>query len=195
MSVPRWVDELFATCTNGELQGGKSISYPLRERIRHPKPDQYPYKHFMGRKKVSGTRIPASTLSKFRSKEWTPGPRTLSKLILLRDRINYARLRGSGSSPAEARRHMRSRDLDKEINIMRKTAQTISEQKGVDLAAILWSNMRSERPMSSWESYVKSKYGGFSEPDEEFDDDEEWDQYIDDNVDEQSESESDGEIE
>jgi len=177
MSKPRWLTELFSSLTNGELQGGKSISYPTRKELPRPRPDQYRYQHSIGKKKVYGTHIPASTLSKFRSGKWTPGPRSLKKLKALRDRYNYHRLRASGANTSEARKLMRSRTIEQDISIYRKTAQTIAEQKGVDIAAILWSNRRSDREVNSWEQYIKAKYKSY-DSDEEFDD-EEWDDYLD----------------
>lgn len=171
-----YVQEVLSRFSNSELQAGLSIQTPQRRHITPATPDEWPYEIFLGPKKLAGTRIPSSTLSKFRSGEWTPGKRTIEKLKAFEDRANYARLRASGASVAEAKRRFRSPKVKEYIAEYRAIVSSVAKGKKRDIAYITWGMMQSEKTLDDFEKYVRDKH--YPEPDEEFLDDDEWDDHV-----------------
>lgn len=140
-----------------QLQSGVTISVPHKISVPHPAPGQRDYRIVAQDHHVRGTRIPASTLAKFKTGEWTPSQRTLSKLRSFSDRINYQRLRAVGASPAEAARHRRKPPgILKEIldNYIR-TVLTIAANKGVSPLYVSWGCAHSWRLSEDWDSYCQ----------------------------------------
>lgn len=114
---------------------------------------------------IKGTGIPASTLAKFRSGEWTPGQRTLDKLRLMHQRYMYSRMRSVGVPADHARRarHWKvSRAIDY-IDKYRNVVQTISQGKDIESLYIAWGVSLSSRNIPEWDIYIRDK--GYPEPD------------------------------
>lgn len=189
MPNPSWLTEMFERYELGELQSGLEFATPLR---RETPGEEHPYEIVLDSVKCKGSRIPASTLAKFRSGEWQPRSRSLDKLKALNDRFNYNRLRSSGANRSEARRLYRQKDVEKKIADYRRYTKAISEGKGVDIANVLWGMQHSENSYNFWQSYLED--GGsaaaesvMSDPEEQFQDDN-WEQWL---TDEDSEDEDD----
>jgi hypothetical protein len=179
MPNPQWLEEMFQRYSLGELQAGLEFATPIRRKT----PDkEWKSEIVLSSVKSKGTRIPASTLSKFRSHDWTPRQTSLKKLKALNDRFNYNRLRSSGANRNEARRLFRSKEVEKVIADYRKYTKAISEGKGVDLANVLWGMQQSDRSYSSWAGFLSE--GGSKAADdvldypEEYFEDDEWEQWL-----------------
>lgn len=181
--APRFsIQSVFSLYTNGEIQAGPSIQAPIR--INLPGKG-HPYEIRIGSKQIKGTRIPASTLAKFRSGEWKPGPRTMQKLRNFQNRINYNRLRASGASVKEARKHFRSKDVPAIIDKYRSIVQTITAAKNqqresqnlppIEPAYILWGISRSIRQFDDWDSYTGEH--DYTDVENEFDEDDDWEEW------------------
>jgi hypothetical protein len=183
MSNPRWLQSFFDSYSNGEIQAGIRIEVPTKLKSSTTAPTHQGYEIVLKTKQLDGTRIPASTIAKFRAwakgeplgwkTAWKPSDATLAKFKKLHDRNNYNKLRNSGASLTEAKRHFRSPKVQEIIARFRAISATIARNKGVELAYVLYGVLLNGNSLSGWDEYVKSKKYT-RESKEQFMDDNNW---------------------
>jgi len=148
----------------GEIQAGVDFIVPLKVPKAPRSAGERDYKIVRSTKRVEGTRIPASTIVKFKSGEWTPRRKTIDKLEKLYYRHQYQTLKSSGLSTQQARRFFR-RSPQEVATIANEYAQyirTIASNKGVDPFYVLYGFTLSQRIMEDWDFYVSSR--GYTPP-------------------------------
>lgn len=128
MPNPPWLDYLFEELDNGQIQAGVYVEMPQRQ------PKDYghmPYSIEPSYQHTKGTRIPASTISRFRSGEWTPRETSLHKLRNLYERYNYLSARSVGMSPAHAQKMRTKNPLQfaREYNTFYETGLAIHDRR------------------------------------------------------------------
>jgi len=174
-TVPSWVYEMIDGMSPQELQ--KGIGLTKATRIDFPSDTEWPFKVVMAPKTIRGTQIPAMTFARFKSRQWLPGPTTIKKLLNFKHRINYQRLKAAGASVKEAKRLYKSKDVQEQVEYYRHVVKTISENKSVEPANIVYGLNQSYHSVDYWEQYIKSqKYKPPTSGDEESDED--WEDYI-----------------
>lgn len=146
--------------TIGELQSGYTYMRPAKD--SHGNTVLVPVH-------VPGTRIPASTLYRFREGFWVPRERSLEKLYAFYRRWAYHQLRASGLSTSEAKANVPRRDpmqVWDTVRKMRTVAETIAANKGIDVLDVMASIQKSDIAASRWDRYVKSQKYHKSTPEE-----------------------------
>jgi hypothetical protein len=89
-----WVLNAFS---NGEIQAHTSVIMPVK---LGSKPDSPIIERA---RKIPATRIPASTIQKFRTHEYMPRERSIKKLVKFYDQYNYHYLRSIGCNTGDAK--------------------------------------------------------------------------------------------
>jgi hypothetical protein len=96
-------------------------------------------------KRVQSTKIPASTIHRFQTGEYTPRERSIKKLSKFYDKFMYNKLRATGASKKDARtcRTMDPEKITPVLKDYRKWAKQIqknyqSRYRQVTLSHILW---------------------------------------------------------
>lgn len=137
----------------GELQAGAFIDRPYKDRSGDIS---------IISQRNRGTGIPASTWARMQSGLIKPGPTTLRKLSLFKQRFQYNTLRGSGVPENIAKRLSRS-ELSTAMNeaaIYRAKAEKIAkalsftQNKKIDPEWILYNMMKGERKKEDWDKYI-----------------------------------------
>jgi hypothetical protein len=158
--LPEWAEFMLKHFSPGQLQAGIDVALPTRVyKERRPREGERDYKIVQVTKRVAGTRIPASVISKFQRGVWTPRERTLSKLRKLYVRYSYQTLRAEGLNTEQARRFS-TRPPDavaRTIKDYNDYIRTVAAEKGVDPLYIAWGFMNSTRKKGDWDSYIRSR--------------------------------------
>lgn len=165
--IPQWASYMLETYSAGALQAG--FIYVRPERTQNRTPDGH-WQITTGYKRVRGTGIPASTMAKFKSGQWTPGERTLTKLKSAYRRFAYNELRRQGASTPEAKRittyHVddysdRSGEIQfgikSAINIYKSQKEDMMEMWDVDEMEMIWSMQLCDMTIDEWEQYVPAE--------------------------------------
>lgn len=163
-AVPSWVWDVLNTYSPGQLQAGVDVSTPtkVKRQVEIPgKKRQWQWDIVLQDKRVSGSRIPASIFTRMRHRPdgegWMPGPKTIVKLKKFRERVNYRRLRAAGASVEEASLKHKRLDVDRYIDLYRRTAVSIARGKQVPVEYILFGLMESPKTSDYWEAYTKRR--------------------------------------
>lgn len=175
MPVP--LSDIFGEFSAREISRGYEIVYPVKTGTDPAKP--YPYKIEEGTKTVKGTRISQYALRQFASGKWTPSAKTTSKLKNFYHRVNYSRLRSSGASVGEAKRHYRKKNVQKIVADFRKSVLAIAKGKDVSPLYVAYMMTRADpeiKDIDYWKFYTREK--GWESPDDPDIDDGEWDEYM-----------------
>lgn len=147
--LPLWARGMLEEYSAGQLQAGVIYQLPRKQRERN--------QIVMTTQKVSGTRIPASTLQKFKMGTWKMTDRTLNKLKKMRVRVNYADLRAAGLKAKEANKLKRSLKAGEIAAKMRSHAKKLARAKNTKVEYILWGMLHAREiaTVSEWDLYVR----------------------------------------
>lgn len=153
---PEWIGHVFGSFTPGQLQSGYRLLVPTK--VRTPRA-RWPFKVVEAEKSVAGTGIPASTLARFASGEWTPRERSLSKLYAFWRRSMYNELRSRGANPQEAALHSgRSAPAAlRALSEYARIAREIAESKDVPEEYVRLGMTLSDRRLFDWITYEREK--------------------------------------
>jgi len=158
MPIPVWAEFMLNNLSPGQLQSGTYFKAPVKQSVPVSPEAPRGFKIVQGIKGVRGTGIPASTMSRFRSGEWTPRQATLDKLHKYYNRYMYQFLKSSGATSRQARRFY-NLPPDKIISIAqsyRAYVEMVAKNKDVSLDYVLWGFTQSERIFEDWEEYIRS---------------------------------------
>ncbi len=162
--VPSWVWDVLNEYSPGQIQGGIDIAVPVKvERVTMlpGKEKQWRWDIELTDKRVSGTRIPASTITRMRrspeGEGWMPGPRTIKKLLSFRNRSNYNRLRAAGATVDYARLYHKRPDVGEIIDQYRRSVLAIARGKQVPPEYILATIQEVDRTPEYWDRYTRAR--------------------------------------
>lgn len=150
---PQWLQYVLYSdaFSLGELQAG--YSYDRAAKTKHGET-------IREQVKVPGTKIPASTIDKFREGFWTPRDKSLNKLYQFYRRWAYHQLRSSGLSRDQAQKNIPYRDPQEVWEIsrrMRQVAEIIAANKGLKTEDVLATLQRSTLSAHRWDAYVRQR--------------------------------------
>jgi len=156
MSIPSWAKYMLDNYSPGMLQAGYLVTKPRR--IRNREIDGH-WQIVPDYKRVRGTGIPASTMAKFKSGEWTPGEKTLVKLSKAYRRFVYNDLRSVGASVSEAKRltTYNVNNTMHALDVYREQAEEMSDEWDIPYEEMIWSMWQSEMTVDDWEMYTKAE--------------------------------------
>jgi len=154
--IPETVAYALEAFSLGELQAGVKFTYPERREVPVSPANPRGYIIEPSEHRMKGTRIPASTLHKFATGQWKPGPRSIAKLLNFVKNYKYNALRAVGVSREEASRVSRwkfERWLS-HYEFYRLTLAKMAKAKGADPLYMAWGMAHS----STWiipEDWIK----------------------------------------
>lgn len=166
----QWLDDLRVLVDSGMLSYGELQSGTYHDRVGRHKTGEKAVARMSASGKVyttytpiydypeqkvynKGTGIPASTISRIFSGEFSPSRSTLTILRNFHKRYAYNELRSAGASTSEARR-LRSRSdwyvkRDRYQYVVGSTADRIKQP----VNAVLWGYMHSQSLYQDWEDW------------------------------------------
>lgn len=110
--------------------------------------------------RIEGLNIPASTLSRFRSGEFTPSQKTIDKLEKMYRRYAYNEAAAHGMKIKEARRWQRL-DPDMLVDRIKKMSsiiKSVADEKDTTMENIVAGMRFSQKDtVEDWEQYVREK--------------------------------------
>lgn len=147
--LPSWARGMLEEYSAGQLQAGVKYQLPKKQREGN--------EIVSTTQKTAGTRIPASTMQKFKMGIWKMSDRTLNKLRKMRVRVNYADLRAAGLKAREANKLKRSLKAGQVAAKMRSHAKKLARAKNTKVEYILWGMLHAREiaTVGEWDLYVR----------------------------------------
>lgn len=137
------------------------VQYTLMEKIgKRPVADyEKPYRLVATKKRSMPLRINSYIVNKFLSKEWTPKPQTIRKIMRFDYYAKYGQLRQAGANKADARSLAAQswEGVDAAVENYNRYAGHIAASRDVPIEYVEWGMSVSDTQYEDYEEYTEGE--------------------------------------